>query len=85
VHFFKVIGPEEFKLESKKAPKDHKPDLKEVKDKSLKRCRMNDMVVDSNKRHKRHVPEEVLSGHDFVKGNECPGLDRDCKENIVKH
>ena len=51
MHFFKVIGPEEFKLESKKAPKDHKPDLKEVKDKSLKRCRMNDMVVDSNKRH----------------------------------
>ena len=51
MHFFKVIGPEEFKLESKKAPKDHKPDLKEVKDKSLKRCRMNDMVVDGNKRH----------------------------------
>ena len=46
---------------------------------------MDYVVVDRNKRHKRHIPEEVLSSHNFVKCDKSPGLNCYSKKDIIKH
>jgi len=83
VNFGEVVCSMEFKLESKCSPKEHEPNLAKIESQAYFWLLMDDAIVNCNKWHQRHVPQEILRSHDLVKSNEGPGLDHNGKKDIV--
>lgn len=81
--FPKIINSKKFKLESKGTPKNHETNLNKIQAQSSKFVLMNNPIINSNKRHERHIPQKILGCHYFIKGNKDPGLHDHSKKQII--
>ena len=81
--FPKIINSKKFKLEGVGTPKDHETNLNKIQAQSSKFVLMNNSIINSNKRHKRHIPQEILGRHYFIKSYKDPGLHDHSKKQII--
>ena len=83
IDFGKIVGSMKFKLKCKGTPKQHKPNLSEIESKTNFWRSLDDSVVNGYEWHKRHVPQEILGRHNFIKRHESPSLQYDSKKDVV--